>query len=327
MPEAWTLAAALGAPGGRGAVVAVLDSGVAYERHGALPARARPAPLHLRAALGLRRPRPPPERRVRPRHPRGRHDRPDHQQRHRRRRASPTARRSCRCGCSTRRGEGDSVAIARGHPLRRPPRRRRDQPRRSSSPPRCAPPRSPTCSARSATRTGAAWWSWPRPATRPTCAGGLPRARAARDRGRRHHRTTAARRLLEHRRRPRRRRPGRRRRRAERRQRRGTPRHCRPDELGRPIFQETFTGAASRSFGLPGGYEGTSMASPHVAGDRGAADRHQAARRAPDPAARSRRSIEATARDLGRTGLDSRYGCGPGGRRARPALPAVHGLA
>ena len=32
--EAWTLAQGLGAPGGRGAVVAVLDSGVAYERRG-----------------------------------------------------------------------------------------------------------------------------------------------------------------------------------------------------------------------------------------------------------------------------------------------------
>ncbi|HMJ96562.1 MAG TPA: S8 family serine peptidase, partial [Thermoleophilaceae bacterium] len=32
--EAWTLAQSLGAPGGRGAVVAVLDSGVAYERRG-----------------------------------------------------------------------------------------------------------------------------------------------------------------------------------------------------------------------------------------------------------------------------------------------------
>ncbi|HVG74431.1 MAG TPA: hypothetical protein VM824_03565, partial [Thermoleophilaceae bacterium] len=30
--DAWTLAAGMGAPGGRGAVVAVLDSGVAYER-------------------------------------------------------------------------------------------------------------------------------------------------------------------------------------------------------------------------------------------------------------------------------------------------------
>jgi serine protease len=34
MLEAWTLAQQLGAPGGRGAVVAVLDSGVAYERRG-----------------------------------------------------------------------------------------------------------------------------------------------------------------------------------------------------------------------------------------------------------------------------------------------------
>ena len=32
--EAWTLAEGLGAPGGRGALVAVLDSGVAYERFG-----------------------------------------------------------------------------------------------------------------------------------------------------------------------------------------------------------------------------------------------------------------------------------------------------
>ena len=32
VPEAWTLAQSLGAPGARGAVVAVLDSGVAYER-------------------------------------------------------------------------------------------------------------------------------------------------------------------------------------------------------------------------------------------------------------------------------------------------------
>jgi serine protease len=33
MPEAWELAAARGAPGGAGAVIAVLDSGVAYERY------------------------------------------------------------------------------------------------------------------------------------------------------------------------------------------------------------------------------------------------------------------------------------------------------
>src|SRR5918992_242088 len=34
MPDAWALAADMGAPGGRGAVVAVLDSGVAYETRG-----------------------------------------------------------------------------------------------------------------------------------------------------------------------------------------------------------------------------------------------------------------------------------------------------
>jgi serine protease len=34
MPEAWTLAANAGAPGGRGVTVAVLDSGVAFERYG-----------------------------------------------------------------------------------------------------------------------------------------------------------------------------------------------------------------------------------------------------------------------------------------------------
>ena len=33
-PEAWALAEARGAPGGRGAVVAVIDSGVAFERFG-----------------------------------------------------------------------------------------------------------------------------------------------------------------------------------------------------------------------------------------------------------------------------------------------------
>jgi len=34
---------------------------------------------------------------------------------------------------------------------------------------------------------------------------------------------------------------------------------------GRDVFQETFTGASPRQFGLPNGYEGTSMATPHVA--------------------------------------------------------------
>lgn len=41
--------------------------------------------------------------------------------------------------------------------------------------------------------------------------------------------------------------------------------NCHPDQpAGRDIFQETFVGASPRRFGVPGGYEGTSMATPHV---------------------------------------------------------------
>ena len=39
--------------------------------------------------------------------------------------------------------------------------------------------------------------------------------------------------------------------------------HCNPDSLGKPIFQQTFTRGVRR-FGLPRTYEGTSMAAPHV---------------------------------------------------------------
>jgi serine protease len=42
--------------------------------------------------------------------------------------------------------------------------------------------------------------------------------------------------------------------------------HCNPDSFGKPIFQQTFVHDRTiRRFGLPGGYEGTSMAAPHVA--------------------------------------------------------------
>ena len=39
--------------------------------------------------------------------------------------------------------------------------------------------------------------------------------------------------------------------------------HCSPDSIGRPIIQQTFTRGVTR-FGLPRSYEGTSMAAPHV---------------------------------------------------------------
>ena len=41
--------------------------------------------------------------------------------------------------------------------------------------------------------------------------------------------------------------------------------HCRPEQpAGRDIFQMTFTGSNPRAFDFPNGYEGTSMATPHV---------------------------------------------------------------
>jgi serine protease len=40
--------------------------------------------------------------------------------------------------------------------------------------------------------------------------------------------------------------------------------HCTPDSLGKPIFQQTFIHGGVRQFGLPRIYEGTSMAAPHV---------------------------------------------------------------
>ena len=42
--------------------------------------------------------------------------------------------------------------------------------------------------------------------------------------------------------------------------------NCMPElPSGRDIFQVTFTGSSPRVFGIPNGYEGTSMATPHVA--------------------------------------------------------------
>ena len=42
--------------------------------------------------------------------------------------------------------------------------------------------------------------------------------------------------------------------------------NCHPElPSGQDVYQMTFTGASARRFGFPSGYEGTSMASPHVA--------------------------------------------------------------
>ena len=87
------------------------------------------------------------------------------------------------------------------------------------------------------------------------------------------------------------------------------PVNCRPfDPPGRDIFQLTFTRNV-RTFGLPSGYMGTSMAAPHVSAAAalvmasGVIGRKPSARQVED-------RLKATARDLGAPGPDERYGVG-----------------
>jgi serine protease len=87
------------------------------------------------------------------------------------------------------------------------------------------------------------------------------------------------------------------------------PVHCRPLEApGRDIFQMTFTSSV-RTFGLPSGYMGTSMAAPHVSAT--AALVIASGVLGPKPTAHAvERRLESTAKDLGAKGPDARYGWG-----------------
>ena len=84
--------------------------------------------------------------------------------------------------------------------------------------------------------------------------------------------------------------------------------HCDPGLGGRDIFQQTFTKSVRR-FGLPQGFEGTSMASPHVAATAALVIATRRLGANPSPAAVEAR-LGATARDLGPPGRDERYGAG-----------------
>ena len=98
--------------------------------------------------------------------------------------------------------------------------------------------------------------------------------------------------------------------------------NCRPfARKGRGIVQTTFTTEDLDTFGLPGGYRGTSMAAPHVSAT--AALVIASGVLGPDPAPRDiRERLLSTARDLGPQGPDNYYGAGLVDAAAATAPPA-----
>jgi serine protease len=86
--------------------------------------------------------------------------------------------------------------------------------------------------------------------------------------------------------------------------------NCHPEAPpGQDIFQVTFTGSSPRKFGIPGGYEGTSMATPHVAAAAALIIASRVLGRHPTPAQVAAR-LKATARPLGGPGDSKLYGAG-----------------
>lgn len=86
--------------------------------------------------------------------------------------------------------------------------------------------------------------------------------------------------------------------------------NCRPEgPAGRDVFQVTFTGSSPRRFGMPSGYEGTSMAAPHVSAIAALVIASGVLGRRPTPAQLVAR-LRATARKLGGGGDEALYGAG-----------------
>jgi len=84
---------------------------------------------------------------------------------------------------------------------------------------------------------------------------------------------------------------------------------CTQGKAGRNISQMTLIGVHRTKFGIPRGYQGTSMAVPHVAGTAALVIASGVLGPDPTPEAVERR-LETTARDLGPVGYDTRYGYG-----------------
>ena len=84
--------------------------------------------------------------------------------------------------------------------------------------------------------------------------------------------------------------------------------NCRPELTGRDVYQETFV-KNPRTFGLPSGYQGTSMAAPHVSATAALVIATRRLGRNPDPGVVASH-LRNTSRDLGEDGYDTRYGHG-----------------
>jgi serine protease len=97
--------------------------------------------------------------------------------------------------------------------------------------------------------------------------------------------------------------------------------NCDPNVVGPPIYQMTFT-TSVRRFGLPGGYFGTSMSAPHASATAALVIASGILGRKPTPDAIAAR-LEHTATDLGDPGRDDFYGWGllNAGRATDPAEP------
>jgi serine protease len=85
--------------------------------------------------------------------------------------------------------------------------------------------------------------------------------------------------------------------------------NCTSATRGRDITQMTIDQVGSWQFGLPGGYEGTSMATPHVSATAALVIASGVIGAKPTPLALTRH-LQKTARDLGAPGYDTRYGAG-----------------
>jgi serine protease len=84
--------------------------------------------------------------------------------------------------------------------------------------------------------------------------------------------------------------------------------NCQPGHRGRDIFQMTYTNSVRR-FGLPSGYDGTSMAAPHVSAAAALVIASRVLGAAPTPAQVECR-LKATAKPLGLPGPNRIYGHG-----------------